>query len=250
LPHFQHLESRGRQHARLQRPHLDLSKSTQPLSFCPFLSMALSSHCPRVDTIAYSFTSSTYALAFLIDPPCPHNLREAGLPLQFSTQNHTQGVQSTNQMPIDDSREKAVPQRQDKYFVRSRSLLECLSRPVSAMTMPQMVALSRQRPLFRLISSFGFWFQVAICNRQQWHRSYSFPPGLNPSPPAFPASLSGARTHLFSSRPSAPTMTFFPLLTSLPVSLLLNSSGARVLPSSARARLRRLLLCPSLVWRP
>jgi hypothetical protein len=37
---------------------------------------------------------------FFDRPSLPTHLREAGLPLQFSTPNHTQGVQSTNQVPI------------------------------------------------------------------------------------------------------------------------------------------------------
>ena len=52
-------------------------------------------------------------------------LREAELPLELKThlsQKRTQGLQCTNQVPIDDSREAAVPQGQDQDFVRSHSL--------------------------------------------------------------------------------------------------------------------------------
>ena len=74
-------------------------------------------------------TASPAATSFATNPPCSFVLREAGLPLQYNTQNHTHRVQSTNQVPIDDTREEAVPQGQDKGSFRQRFRLGCHSRP-------------------------------------------------------------------------------------------------------------------------
>jgi len=69
------------------------------------------------------------------------------------------------------------------------------------------------------------------------------------SPLLLPLFLLGARTRLLPFRLVAMMMVFFPLLTSQPVFLLILTSGDQDLPTSARVRLRRLLLHPYLVQR-
>ena len=69
-------------------------------------------------------------------------------------------------------------------------------------------------------------------------------------PLLLPFPLLGAQTRLLPSRLPALMMAFFPLLTSPPVFLLLDPSGARVLSPRAWVCLNRLLLHPFLVCHP
>jgi len=91
-----------------------------------------STSTPESSPLPTASSATPLLSLFAIDLPCSRVVREARLPLQHNTQNHSQREQSTILVLIDDAREEAVPQGQDKgsfrmrYHSTTRQQLGCL----------------------------------------------------------------------------------------------------------------------------
>jgi len=125
-------------------PSSKLPKSTQPPSLSLF----------RVDSAIALVGADTFVCNILsYSPPRAHVFHvKTRLPLQLNTQNHTQGVQSTNQVPIDDSHDEAVLQGQDMGSFQS-----CCFLPRPAMATSRLAALRPTASAEQLFQVHSAW---------------------------------------------------------------------------------------------